>query len=101
MADTLTTITPVDGSVYVERTLATAREIDQALDAAHAAQQQWKRVSVGERAVLLTRAVDAFVAEKADIAAEISWQMGRPVAHAPGEVNGFVVRARYMIAAAE
>ena len=101
MADTLTAITPVDGSVYAERPLATAREIDQALDAAHAAQQQWKRVPVGERAALLTRAVDAFVAAKVDIAAEISWQMGRPVAHAPGEVNGFEERARYMIAAAE
>ena len=100
MADTQTTITPVDGSVYVERALATAEEVDRALDAAHAAQREWKRVPVGERAAMLSRAVDAFVADKADIAAEISWQMGRPIAHAPGEVNGFEERARYMIAAA-
>ncbi len=100
MADTLRTITPVDGSVYVERALATAEEVDRALDAAHAAQKEWKRVPVGERAAMLRRAVDAFVADKADIAAEISWQMGRPIAHAPGEVNGFEERARFMIAAA-
>jgi acyl-CoA reductase-like NAD-dependent aldehyde dehydrogenase len=44
--------------------------------------------------------VGAFVAKKADIAEEISWQMGRPVGQSPGEVGGFEERARYMIEAA-
>ena len=34
---------------------------------------------------------------RADIAAEITWQMGRPIRHAPGEVRGFEERARYML----
>ncbi len=101
MADTLRAITPVDGSVYVERALATAEEVDRALDLAQAAQMDWKRVPIGERAAILARGVDAFVADKADIATEISWQMGRPIAHSPGEVGGFEERARYMIAAAD
>ena len=101
MADILRTITPVDGSVYVERALATAAEVDRALDAAQAAQVEWKHVPIAERAAMLTRGIDSFVADKTDIAVEISWQMGRPIAHAPGEVGGFEERARYMIAAAE
>ncbi len=101
MADTLRAITPVDGSVYVERALATAEEVDRALDLAQAAQMDWKRVPIGDRAAILARGVDAFVADKADIATEISWQMGRPIAHSPGEVGGFEERARYMIAAAD
>ena len=31
---------------------------------------------------------------------EITWQMGRPIRHAPGEVRGFEERARYMLALA-
>ena len=38
MTDSLKTISPVDGSIYVERALASASEIDSALDAAVAAQ---------------------------------------------------------------
>ncbi|MEE8279647.1 MAG: aldehyde dehydrogenase family protein, partial [Alphaproteobacteria bacterium] len=98
MSGGLRTITPVDGSVYVERPYATAAEVARALAAA-AAQETWKRVPVAERAAFCSRAVDAFVAEREAVAAEISWQMGRPVRFAPGEVDGFEERARYMIGA--
>ena len=100
MADTQKTISPVDGSTYVERPLATAGEIDAALARAEAAQNEWKHTPLADRAALLTRATDAFVARKDDIATEISWQMGRPISHSPFEVNGFEERARYMIEAA-
>ncbi|MEE8274280.1 MAG: aldehyde dehydrogenase family protein [Alphaproteobacteria bacterium] len=101
MTDSLRTISPVDGSVFVERPLASAEEVDATLARAEAAQKEWKRTPLGERAAMLTRAVDAFVANKNDIATEISWQMGRPIAYSPFEVNGFEERARYMIDAAE
>ncbi len=100
MTTTLRTISPIDGGVCVERPLATPEEVDRALAAARAAQAEWTRVPLAERAALLGRAVDAFVAEKESIAAEITRQMGRPIAHSPGEVDGFEERARYMIAAA-
>ena len=100
MAHTLRTITPVDGSVYVERPLATPQDIDAALDAAVEAQKAWRRVPVTERQAILSRAVDAFVARREEIAAELSWQMGRPVSQSPGEVGGFEERARHMIAIA-
>ena len=83
------TISPVDGSVYVERPLAGVGEIDAALSDAVKAQRDWANLSVSERVRLLTHAVDAFVAEASDIAWEISWQMGRPIAHSPSEVRGF------------
>ena len=100
MSGTLQTITPVDGSVYAERTLASETEIDATLERAAAARAEWKRVPVKDRAEMLTRATDAFVARGEEIASEISWQMGRPIAQAPGEIGGFEERARYMIAAA-
>ncbi len=94
------TTSPVDGSIYVERPLADAAAIDAALDRATRAQPGWAAIPLAERIALLSRAVDAFVARGAEIAPEISWQMGRPVRHAPGEVRGFEERARHMLAIA-
>ncbi|MDX1400789.1 MAG: aldehyde dehydrogenase family protein [Kiloniellales bacterium] len=97
MADTLRCISPADGSLYVERPLAERAEIDAAISAANEAQDAWRQVPVSDRQKLLRKAVDAFIAKKSEIAEELSWQMGRPVSQAPGEVGGFEERARYMI----
>jgi acyl-CoA reductase-like NAD-dependent aldehyde dehydrogenase len=100
MTETLKCITPVDGSVYVERPLASEAEVAAALTAAQAAQAGWRRTPLSERQALMTAAVEAFVADKAEIAEEIAWQMGRPVSQCPFEVAGFEERARHMIAIA-
>jgi acyl-CoA reductase-like NAD-dependent aldehyde dehydrogenase len=100
MTDFLKCITPVDGSVYVERPLASDDEIDKALARARAARQSWGRIAVEERCALLERAVDAFVAQGSAIAEEISWQMGRPLRQSPGEIAGFEERARHMLSIA-
>jgi acyl-CoA reductase-like NAD-dependent aldehyde dehydrogenase len=100
MTETLRTVSPVDGRIYVERPLDSAAGIDRALDAARAAQIAWGARPIGERCALLGNAVDAFVSKTAEIAAEITWQMGRPIRHAPGEVRGFEERSRHMLAIA-
>jgi acyl-CoA reductase-like NAD-dependent aldehyde dehydrogenase len=91
------TISPVDNSVYVERRLATEADIDGALNRARKAQRAWRAVSVHERAAILSRFCDAFEAQRAGIAEELTWQMGRPIRYSPNEVNGTLERARYMI----
>ncbi len=97
MTDTLKTISPVDGRIYVERPLETAAGIDRALELARQAQPGWAALPLAARCEMLGRAVDAFVAKANDIAAEITWQMGRPIRHSPGEIRGFEERARYML----
>ena len=98
--DLIRTISPVDGSVYVERELAGEREVERALSAAAKAQADWRARPLAERCALAGALVDAFVAEREAIAQELTWQMGRPVAQTPGEVRGFEERARTMIALA-
>jgi acyl-CoA reductase-like NAD-dependent aldehyde dehydrogenase len=100
MNDILKTISPVDGRVYVERPLETASGIDRALDASRRAQAAWAALPLASRCEVLSRAVDAFVAQGQEIAAEITWQMGRPLRDAPGEVRGFEERSRYMLSVA-
>ena len=94
MSETLKTISPVDGRVYVERPLQSALDIDRALDTACRVQPHWAMLPLESRCDILSRAVDAFVAKGQDIAAEITWQMGRPLRDAPGEVRGFEERSR-------
>ncbi len=97
MSNSFTTISPIDNSVYVEREYASHLHIDAALDNAKDAQKQWKKVPLTERKELCSKAIDAFVAKKEEIAKEICWQMGRPIRSAAGEVGGTEERARAMI----
>ena len=93
-------ISPVDGSVYATRNYATQAEINESLARAQLAQPQWKTTPLSERQRLCSAMVDAFLANEAEIARQICWQMGRPIQYAAGEVRGLAERARYMIAAA-
>ena len=82
------TISPVDGRVLVERPLADEAEIAAALERARAAAAGWRDTPVEERVALLGRAIDHMVARRDELAAEITWQMGRPIAQSPGEIRG-------------
>ena len=96
------TITPVDGSVYVERVLATNAEIERALFMAEKAQKTWKQAPVADRAAILRRMAEWCVARADELATELTWQMGRPVSQTPGELKrGFHERALYMCDIAE
>jgi len=94
------TITPINGSVYVERQHATPDHIEKTLQAAITAQRAWRSLSIDERAAHCSRFVDAFIAQKDRISEELTWQIGRPIRHSPNEVRGFEERARHMIAIA-
>jgi acyl-CoA reductase-like NAD-dependent aldehyde dehydrogenase len=91
------TISPVDGRVYVERAAASAAEIDATLQRARSAQRHWRALPIAERAALMQRFCAEFEARGAEMATELSWQMGRPIRYAPNEVRGMLERARYMI----
>jgi acyl-CoA reductase-like NAD-dependent aldehyde dehydrogenase len=94
------TLSPVDGNLFVERTLAMPAQIDAALESARLAQRAWRAVPLAERAAVLDRFCDAFESQRDAIAEELSWQMGRPIRYAPSEVRGTLERARHMIAIA-
>jgi acyl-CoA reductase-like NAD-dependent aldehyde dehydrogenase len=101
MTKKLKTISPIDNSVYVERDYASQHTIQQTLDSARAAQKLWKATPLSERKTLCGRAVEAFVAKKEEIGAELCWQMGRPIRSAAGEVGGLEERSLAMIELAD
>lgn len=91
------TITPIDGSVLLVRPRPTDRDIDVALHAAGLGFKTWQQYPLEQRIELLGRAVDAFVNRKDEIVAEITDQIGRPIAYSGGEIKGFESRARAML----
>jgi acyl-CoA reductase-like NAD-dependent aldehyde dehydrogenase len=96
------TVSPVDGSVYAERRLANANQVETALGKAAKAQKTWKQVPVPERAAICRRMAEWCVERAGELATELSWQMGRPVSQSPGELKrGFPERAFYMCSIAE
>ncbi len=94
-------ISPIDGSVYVERELASAEQISAALERAEQAQRQWKKTPLAKRIAIARKAVEFFSAQEAELANELCWMMGRPIRYGAGEVRGFVERASYMADIAE
>jgi acyl-CoA reductase-like NAD-dependent aldehyde dehydrogenase len=96
------TISPIDGSIYVERALASDQEIETALARAVSAQGAWKQVPVSERAAICRRMAAWCVGNADALALELTWQIGRPIAHSPGEIRrGFDERIAYMTGIAE
>ena len=100
MGSTIRSVSPIDGSVFLERAVASRAEVDEAARRARAAQPGWAALPLGERARRCTAFVDAMLARADDIDVELARQMGRPVRFAGGELRGFEERARHMIAIA-
>lgn len=96
------TISPVDGSVYLERELASAQQIETTLTQAVAAQAFWKRTPVAERAAICRRMLKFLVDNADEVGKELSWQIGRPIAYSPFEIRrGFQERVNFMCDIAE
>ena len=96
MVDKLQCISPVDGSVFVERPLADDQEIAAAITRAEEAAPAWRALTILDRQAILSSATEFLESETDEIASELTWQMGRPTHQARGELHGFGERARHM-----
>jgi acyl-CoA reductase-like NAD-dependent aldehyde dehydrogenase len=95
-------ISPIDGSVFAERELASDSQVDRVLATAVAADRNWRATPIAERVRIIEAMVQFMEANASDIATELTWQMGRPVRYTPNEIlRGFQERARHMANIAE
>ncbi len=100
MTDTAKIISPVDGSIYAERPIATDAAVEAAVSTARAAQAEWRHTTVAERSKYILAFLDALMAMNDDIVTELAWQMGRPTRFG-GEKGGVEERTRAAVAIAE
>ncbi len=98
---TFKVISPVDGSVYLERPYASPEEVEAALARAQEAQRAWRELPLEARLLHLERMAGWVVEHAEKLGEEITWQMGRPIAQSPWELSrSFKERAAYMLEAA-
>ena len=100
MSEVVKIISPVDGSVYAERPIASDAEIASAIGSARAALPEWRKVPIAERGRYMLAFLDALLAMNDDITKELAWQMGRPVRYG-GEKGAAEERVCAMVALAE
>ena len=91
----ITCISPIDGSVLVEREPLTADAAASAATRARAAQTAWAARPLEERVALVRAATDIVGEMNDEIVPELAHQMGRPVRYG-GEFGGFSQRANHM-----
>lgn len=97
MNHSITILSPADGSVVASRELASDDDMAQTLSRAVGAQRLWQQRPIAQRRQFCHAAIDFMCANKAELAREISVQMGRPVRYCEGEIAGLAERGRYMI----
>jgi acyl-CoA reductase-like NAD-dependent aldehyde dehydrogenase len=96
------TITPIDGSIYVVRELASGEEINRTLASALAAARDWRRVPVRERVAICRRMLAWLLERSGEIGEELTRQIGRPIVYSPFEIRrGFQERINFMSDIAE
>ncbi|MGJ8527217.1 aldehyde dehydrogenase family protein [Maritalea sp.] len=95
MTNRVKCISPIDGSVYAERTLLSESEASAAVHAASAAQKAWAARPLDERIALVQAGVKKVGEMNDQVVEELAWQMGRPVRYG-GEFGGFNERASHM-----
>jgi aldehyde dehydrogenase len=72
-------VTPVTGRVFCEIARSGARDIERALDAAHAAKTAWGHSSVAERANILNRIAQRMEDNLPLLAEAETWDNGKPI----------------------
>ena len=72
-------ISPVTGEVFTEVARSTAKDVEKALDAAHAAAPAWGTTPPAERAKVLNKIADRMEEHLEEIAVAETWDNGKPI----------------------
>jgi acyl-CoA reductase-like NAD-dependent aldehyde dehydrogenase len=91
---------PFTGDPACTVALADEATVSRTLDQARAAARGWRSSPLADRVALLERFIAALEGQTANVAADITRMMGKPLSQSTGEVKGCVGRARALVAMA-
>jgi len=100
MSTPIQCISPIDGSVYVQRTTLSLEAAREAVARAKNAQPDWAALPLSERVQRVRDGIARLGDMNDDIVEKLAWQMGRPVRYG-GEFGGVDERAGMMADLAE
>jgi acyl-CoA reductase-like NAD-dependent aldehyde dehydrogenase len=92
---TISLVSPVDGSIYVERECLSENAALAAVARARKAQPAWAGLALEERVALVEAGIELLNGMKERVVEELAWQMGRPTRYG-GEFGGVNERTGYM-----
>lgn len=75
-------LSPVNGQVYCQVARSDARDVEKALDAAHAAQAGWGKLAPAQRSATLNKIADRMEQNIEALAYAESWDKGKPLREA-------------------
>ncbi len=93
-------ISPIDGSTYIEREIATEQAAREVIANAKQAQKAWAALSIDERTKLVLAGIEKLGEMNDEITLELAHQMGRPIRYG-GEFSGVSERSKYMASIAK
>ncbi len=96
---TIKLTSPVDGSIYAERTALSVDQAHAAAARAKVAQKDWAARPLADRMALVQAGVAELNKMSDRMVQEIAWQMGRPTRYG-GEFGGMNERSEYMLSIA-
>lgn len=88
---------PFTGETWCELQAMSSSQAAAAVERAAAAQRDWRTSSIDQRLALCQAFLEAFAARADQVAADITGQMGKPLAQAQGETRGLRDRALAMM----
>lgn len=94
-------INPYMEQVFCTLPLLDPEHVDAVVRQARGAYEMWRETSISDRVALCRQFTKVFDAERDEIAADITRQMGKPIAQARGEVSRMLERAEYVTSIAQ
>jgi acyl-CoA reductase-like NAD-dependent aldehyde dehydrogenase len=88
---------PYTGNVHCTVPFVNESQADEMVTNSKKVQNIWAGKSLDDRIKVVNEFIDAFQSNSENIAQDISGMMGKPVAHARGEVKGAITRAKVMM----
>ncbi|WP_201567506.1 NAD-dependent succinate-semialdehyde dehydrogenase [Psychrobacter sp. JCM 18900] len=78
---------PATGEVEATYPTATEQDIQQVIEQADTAYQDWRKVPLNERSALLHKIADIYIERQDELSRIVANEMGKPVAQAKGEIG--------------
>lgn len=97
MTNAIRTLSPATNAVIFEHPGTTAAEARSLAQAAHDALPALQKLSLAERKAIIVKALDLIDADKEVLSAELTAQMGRPIAYCAKEIDTMRMRAEYLL----
>jgi acyl-CoA reductase-like NAD-dependent aldehyde dehydrogenase len=96
----LRVVSPYDQAVVAEVPWDSPEDLEEKLDRAQAAQRAWSRLPLEQRTTELAKALQYARSNAAQVARDVTLQMGKPIVQANREVDTMLARAEHLLSMA-